>query len=139
MNSKRFFCCALIAFAIGLITCFAARQTRIADRSRSAPIETITYLDTVFVVEHYKMPYCEKIKGKKPKDDKEIRGTQITAFFSNHLAYTYILLDENAVNELVAKSSNHIYNIRDGNYVVVKVAVSPGQMEIVEFVANLSR
>ena len=98
-----------------------------------------TRLDTVIIVMLSKDEATFKVKrpGKciRTKED----GYFVRATFSNGLDYIYTFLNADAKKDFEQKRSNHIYNARIGDIVVVKVKVPlSSDPEILEFVENLS-
>ena len=97
-----------------------------------------TYLDTVKVVDCAKF-VCKAVSLRYDGTSGEVRpvATKIIAVFSNDLMYSYVLQETDKTQELTAKGKNHIYHIKKGGYVVVKVKMTPKNRKIVEFIGNI--
>lgn len=95
-------------------------------------------MDTV-IVTNYKISvlYADIPKGRVATKKDEI-GIEMSVSFSNHLNYEYYALDDVIAKEMKIKGPDHVYNVRLGDVVVVKVVRTRNSIKVTEFVANLS-
>ena len=98
----------------------------------------ITFLDTVIVFDESKEEGIYKVKRPGKRVPTKGKGYQVKAKFSNGLEYVYTFLEADAEADFQQKRGNHIYNIRRGDIVVIKVKITRSDAEVLEFVENLT-
>ena len=130
---KSVVCMIFMLFSLISVNCFAFMMP-----AKINPLEEISYLDTVIVTNYeINLLYRNIPKGRAPTKEDEI-GIKMLVSFSNHLYYEYCALDDVIAKEMKIKGPDHVYNVRLGDIVVVKVVRTKDSIKVTEFVANLS-